>query len=318
LFAEVNDFPVVFRFLWNHKASVNHGIWTSDLKPGFKGKVALITHPYHPPKNVSPYPQGNYQIDFQFKTPLKGTLFFTPLKVNSLVSVSVLSPSGDFGFIQGCFKNDSLYAASFNGSGFFIFKGLFTEKAGEGIYITEKGNVFPWKAHSLSKPVNDNHSFKFILPVNSFSLNGTSFNFNHDSLMGKPLVIHILGSWCHNCRDESLALKEFVQKYSSYGVRFYAISVEKQPDTSYVNGRIRFIRERWGIFWPVLSAGKSTKDNFSEWFGLKETLPYPTMFLFDKKHGAVKMHVGFSGPAAGKAFEEWKAEFDNDLKNLIK
>jgi thiol-disulfide isomerase/thioredoxin len=318
LLAEVNDFPVVFRFLWNHKASVNHGIWTNALKLGFKGKVALITHPYHPPKNASSYPQGEYTIDFQFKTPLKGTIFFTPLAGNSLLLVSVLSPSGDFGFIQGYFKNDSLYAASFNGSGFFIIKGRFTKKGGEGNYITEKGDAFSWKADLVSKPVNDIHSDRFILPVNSFSLNGTSINFNHDSLMGKPLIIHIMGSWCHNCRDEALALKEFVQKYSSHGVRFYAIAIEKQSDTSYVRERIRFIRERWGISWPVLSTGKSTKDNFSDWFGLKETLPYPTMFLFDSKHHAVKMHVGFSGPATGKAFEDWKAEFENDLKDLIK
>jgi thiol-disulfide isomerase/thioredoxin len=318
LFAEVNDFPVVFRFLWNHKASVNPGVWTSALKPGFKGKVAMITHPYHPSKNTSSYPQGKYQIDFQFKTPLKGTLYFTPLAGNSWVSVSLLTPSGDFGFIQGYFINDSLYAASFNGSGFFIIKGRFTKFGGEGIYITEKGDVFPWNAHSESKPMYDNHSAKFILPVNSFSLNGKPINFNHDSLRGKPLVIHILGSWCHNCRDEVLALKEFVQKYSSYGVRFYAIAVEKQPDTSYVNERIRFVRERWGVSWPMLSTGKSTKDNFSEWFGMKETYPYPTMFLFDEKHQPVKMHVGFSGPATGKAFEEWKAEFNNDLKNLLK
>lgn len=318
LIAEVNDFPVVFRFMWNHNALMNYGIWTSALKPGFKGKVALITHPYHAPKNATPYPEGEYQIDFQFKTPLKGTLFFSPLTDHSLISLSVLSPSGDFGFIQGYFKNDSLFAASFNGSGFFILKGRFSKNSAEGIYITERGDVFFWKAKPKSKVVAEVTPAKFMLPAHSFSLNGMPFSFNTDSLRDKALVIHVLGSWCHNCRDEVLALKEFVQKHSSHGVRFYAIAVEKQSDTSYVHERIRFIRERWGISWPVLSTGNSTKDNFSEWFGLRDPFPYPTMFLFDKKHQPVKMHVGFSGPATGKAFEEWKTEFDNDLKNLIK
>ncbi|MCX8079951.1 MAG: TlpA family protein disulfide reductase [Bacteroidia bacterium] len=315
LFAEIRDFPVLFRFKWDHSGTLHRGFWTHALKAGFRGKAAILTQEYHLPKNITHAPAGNFNVIFMFKKMLLTKWNFFPSKKEGLYAISIESPSGDFGHIQGYFIKDSLFAYSFNGSGFFIIKGRLQQHSESGIYITETGSVYPWKKIDVVHSTPP-HQDLFQLPVKEFHLENKKFSYLHDSLKGRPLVIHLLGSWCHNCRDEVMALKEFVRAYSGRGVFFSALVVEKQNDTAHIHERIRFIKNRWGIFWPAIPSGISTKDQPGDLFGIKKELPYPTLLVFNKNHEPVYIHEGFSGPATGESFEKWKREFHDLLEKI--
>jgi thiol-disulfide isomerase/thioredoxin len=300
------------------KNKIYEGFCYNSLKKNWKGKVLLVKQ-----ENFSPPPSdapefSSLPVQFYFTHPLPGTILTKYDKKNSRTYFSILSPSGDFGYAEGFFKNHAVKIFSFNGNGFFLIKGRKNQNTWRGVYISENGKKTFWE--STDSVIKEKKSDKnFSLPQQTFLLpNGQTFSFLDDSLKGRPIVIHLLGTWCHNCRDESMALKEWVMKYYPKGIFFAALCVEKNNDTAYVRRRIEFVKERWNIHWPVIPAGISTAEPVASLFNLSENLAFPTTFFFDASHNPVSIHRTFSGPATGIHFTNWQKELESTLESLLK
>ena len=77
--------------------------------------------------------------------------------------------------------------------------------------------------------------------------------------------------------------------------------------------------DRFNIPYPVLLAqygSVDTKLAQEKLPMLKEIRSYPTTIIIDKSGKVNSIHTGFNGPATGKAFEDFKKEFDNEIKKL--
>ena len=44
---------------------------------------------------------------------------------------------------------------------------------------------------------------------------------------------------------------------------------------------------------------------------------FENSIIIDKSGKVNSIHTGFNGPATGKAFEDFKKEFDNEIKSLV-
>jgi hypothetical protein len=51
---------------------------------------------------------------------------------------------------------------------------------------------------------------------------------------------------------------------------------------------------------------------------IHDFISFPTTIFLDRTGKVVKVHAGFSGPATGQAFEEFKKEFNRTMDRLIR
>ena len=130
-----------------------------------------------------------------------------------------------------------------------------------------------------------------------------------------------MGTWCPNCLDESKFLVNYLQENPNTNIEVIALAFEVAKTREIAFKRIKRLKERIGIEYPVLLAqyGNSADKKIAE-----KTLPmlnhlisYPTTIFIDKNGKVRKIHTGFNGPATGKKFNEFKNEFENFMDALV-
>ena len=76
--------------------------------------------------------------------------------------------------------------------------------------------------------------------------------------------------------------------------------------------------EQLGVTYDVLFAGKVGDETVEKVLPeLSKLMSYPTTIFIDKKGQVRKIHTGFSGPATGKFYEEFKAGFNQTVNELV-
>ncbi|MDD4107449.1 MAG: hypothetical protein PHH93_01885 [Prolixibacteraceae bacterium] len=78
------------------------------------------------------------------------------------------------------------------------------------------------------------------------------------------------------------------------------------------------LRKRLGIDYEILFAGTTSKESVAKALpALNGIAAFPTTIFIDKKGNVRKIHSGFSGPATGKFYEEFKTEFNEIVDELL-
>ena len=77
-------------------------------------------------------------------------------------------------------------------------------------------------------------------------------------------------------------------------------------------------RQRYGIEWPILLAGPSSKKRASVAFPAVDAVrSYPTTLFVDDSHEVRAVHQGFAGPATGAAFASQCKSFEEIVERLL-
>ena len=129
-----------------------------------------------------------------------------------------------------------------------------------------------------------------------------------------------MGTWCPNCLDETKFFLSYIKNNPSKDLAFVALSFEAARTEEKAMNRIQSMIDRFNIPYPVLLAqygSVDTKRAQEKLPMLKEIRSYPTTIIIDKSGKVNSIHTGFNGPATGKAFEDFKKEFDNEIKSLV-
>jgi len=250
------------------------------------------------------------------------------LKQNKhIVTGSLLTETGDYRFLEGVVRNDSLLLSTMDGTHAYLFEAAISDGSLNGVYKTGTGYEKNWRATLGAKPTmrsaevittkNASIPFDFAFPDskgNIVSLSDTEFD-------GKPMVVSIMGTWCSNCLDESLFLKEVEELYSDMGLQIIALDFELISDSVKAFANIERHKENLDIKYPVLLAStESTKKRASELLpALSEVSSYPTMLFLDRNHEIVRIHTGFSGPATGQeSYDAFRSEYLGLAASLVK
>ena len=135
---------------------------------------------------------------------------------------------------------------------------------------------------------------------------------------GKVVIVAILGSWCPNCLDENAFLSEWYKTNSQRGVEIIGLGFERKNDFEYAKKALSNLKTRLGITYDILFAGQSGTANASKALpALNGISAFPTTIFIDKKGKVRKVHTGFTGPATGKFYEEFKVEFNTLIDKLL-
>ena len=244
----------------------------------------------------------------------------------SHVTGTVLDPTGDHRFLEGDVVGDELRLSRFDGGSAFLYRArVLADGSLSGDFWSGNWSHSGLRGRrdngaALSDPAiaaaaeAQNVPFAFSFP----DLDGHTVSFTDARFRNKVVVVSLGGSWCPNCHDEAAFLAPLYRTYHPRGLEIVYLQFEYFGDfPSAVAANRRFVGE-FGIDWPVLIAGTSDRDEASRKLPrLGQVFAFPTTVVLDRKGALRNVHSGFSGPATGKHYDEYRQEFTGLIESLL-
>jgi len=242
------------------------------------------------------------------------------------VTGTVLRPSGDDRYIAGEARGDTLFLSRFDGGSAYLYLGRLRADgvlsgdfhAGGGSHETFSGRRDP--AAKLDNPATRTvlkagaDRFEFSFP----DIDGNLHPYPAARHAGKVVLITIGGSWCPNCHDEAVFLKELLASRAGRGLEVIQLMFEHTPDFASSAAAASSFVDKYSIDYPVLIAGTTTDDDVLRKLPQIAALrAYPTLFVIDRKGLVRTIHTGFTGPATGSHYEEQNRELTSLVDSLL-
>lgn len=243
---------------------------------------------------------------------------------DGILTGSILTDSGDLRYLEGISDQNGFKLSAFAGLSPYLIQGKFTDKDHfEGQFVSTRGvqkikgtrnpNAKLADPYGLTKLKKGVTQIDLKLP----DLKGNQVSLTDDKFKGKVVVLSILGSWCPNCLDEAAFLAPWYNENKGRGVEIVGLAFERKDDPEYVHNVLSNLVNKYRIDYDVLIGGKIS-DSETVLSALDGGLKcYPTTIFIDKKGVVRKIHTGFNGPATGLFYDEFKAEFNKQIDELL-
>ncbi|MBQ0735465.1 peroxiredoxin family protein [Aquimarina celericrescens] len=245
----------------------------------------------------------------------------------NIVTGTFRTTTGDYRYLEGVLNNNKLKLSTFDGAHAFLFTAQVTDSIINGYFYS--GNH--WKEPFTAKR-NDNYelpsedSLTFLkegydtLEFSFPDASGNQVSLADDQFKNKVVLVQIMGTWCPNCMDETKYYVDFYNRNKEKDIEFIALAFEyaKTPEKAFKS--IKRLQQKLKVEYPVLLAqyGTSDKKKAQEKLPmLNHVLSYPTTIFIDKKGKVRKIHTGFSGPATGQKYAQFKTEFESFVNQLL-
>ncbi|MCB0763212.1 MAG: TlpA disulfide reductase family protein [Flavobacteriales bacterium] len=238
------------------------------------------------------------------------------------VTGTFATETGDYRFLDGIVRNDSLLLSSFNGFHAFLFKAGMKNDTLNGRFWSGTHYAEDWVAalnphfklrneDSLTFLKEGHDMVDFHFP----SIDGGELSPKDPDHKGHVLLVQVMGSWCPNCVDESRLLSELYDRHHARGLDVIALAFERYPDPKRaLQGLIRF-REELGVKYPIAYAGFANKDTTSAKLPfLDHIMSYPTCIFIGRDGMVRRIRTGFYGPGTGA---ERYAAYERDLERFV-
>lgn len=243
------------------------------------------------------------------------------------VAGTVLRASGDDRYIAGEARGDTLFLSRFDGGSAYLYLGrLGSDGTLSGDFHTGGGSHETWSGRRdpdarLENPAQMTRlkpgarGLEFTFP----NLDGSPISFPGAQFAGKVVLITIGGSWCPNCHDEAVFLRELLASRRAQGLEVIQLMFEYTPDFASASAAARAFAEKFAIDYPVLIAGTTSDDDVLKKLPQLEVFSaYPTLFIVDRKGTTRLTHAGYSGPATGAHYLEQNRELTALVDMLLK
>lgn len=246
------------------------------------------------------------------------------------LSGTVLTPTGDYRYLEGAVDRDTLHLSTFDGSHAYYFRGTIQNDTAisDGKFISGATFIENWTARKNEnatvpdtlanvylKPGEDRLSFRFP------DLDSNLVSITDDRFRNKVVIIQIMGSWCPNCMDETAFLSEYYKNNKQRGIEMIALAYEYSTDFSRSQKSLRKFQQHFKITYPMLITGVRVSDTLRT----EKTLPqitkikmFPTTLFIGRDGKLKKTHSGFYGPGTGEHYEAFKKEFNAIVDELLK
>jgi len=237
-----------------------------------------------------------------------------------------LTETGDYRYLEGTVQANKLYLSCFDGSHAYLFEGKLNPKDSTMIGSFRSGNAYQtsWQAKfSPNAKLKDANTLTFLKPgYDRFNFSfentaGKTISFKDARYQDKVKIIQIMGTWCPNCRDETIFLVNYLKENPDQDVEVIALAFERYKEKDKAMEALKRYQEHFKMDYEVLLAGNSEKEEASKALPmLNAVLAYPTMIVIDKNDRVQRIHTGFSGPATSE-YKQFKAEFSRFILQLL-
>jgi thiol-disulfide isomerase/thioredoxin len=263
---------------------------------------------------------GKWTLELKDENDQKSPAVGVFKQIGNVLTGSIVTPTGDYRYMEGVVQKDKFEAASFDGVYNYVFRG--TIKDGKLIgeiasnALTKVTGSKDEKAHLPDAyKQTELPQLKFIFP----DLKGQSVSLTHPKFKNKPVIVQIYGSWCPNCMDEMNYLIPWYHKNNKRGIEIVALAFERSLSPEAARIQLLKVQNKLKVPYPILKAGSTSEDKPADKIqGLKNFISFPTTIFLNRKHEVVKVHAGFNGPSTGEFYETWKKEFNQTVDELLK
>ncbi|WP_421943528.1 peroxiredoxin family protein [Pedobacter sp.] len=279
------------------------------------------------PSGAKPAADFSGTYDVVFKSP-SGTDEKTVgvfQQTGSKLTGTFLRITGDSRYLEGVVEGNNFYLSSFIGSTPSYYKGTFSNnKEIVGESVNARGSIAFNGIQNQNAELPDAYKLTYLkegyktLDFSFPDVNGKKISLKDEKYKGKPVILTITGTWCPNCVDEASFIAPWYKENRKRGIEVIAIHYERQLDSAYVKKALNGFREKFGIEYDQVVAGKPDKKLVAESLpALNNFLSFPTTIFINKKGEVAKIHTGYSGPATGKFYTAFVEEFNKEVDSLI-
>lgn len=271
---------------------------------------------------------GQYQVHFSPETddyyPAIG--LFDIDSTTNIVSGTFATETGDYRYLAGSKEGDHLLLSCFDGSHAFLFKAdIVGDSLVNGVFKSGTHWTEPWVAvQDPSFTLRDPNTLTIIKDssqVWSTRLQdkaGEDHRLSELELEGKVVILQVMGSWCPNCIDESLAYKEFYDKYHERGLDIIPVAFEKSADPETIKEVLEELEEDLDLPYNIYFGGKKSKAAAAEALpALNHVMSYPTSIFIDRSGAVRKVHTGFYGPSTKHFYDMWLHDTEMLIEELL-
>lgn len=248
--------------------------------------------------------------------------------VDNKIVGTFLSTTGDYRYLEGLSDSNKLYLSAFDGSHVYLFTAEIANKNTElvnGEFYSGYKNKQKWFAkYDQYAKLPDADNLTFLkddydeIDFEFKNIEGELISLKNDTYKNKVVLVQIMGSWCPNCIDETNYLVPLYNENKNKGIEVIGLCYERSEDFNAAANNAKKLKNRLSIPYELLIAGTNKKGNVNESLPmLKNFIAFPTLIVIDKKGKVRKIHTGYSGPATGKHYVEFKMEFEAFVKKLL-
>ena len=250
-------------------------------------------------------------------------------QVGDSLKGTFLTATGDYRYLEGIVKDDSLVMSTFDGTHAFFFSGkiMHDGKIDRGVFASgpvykeswvavkdSLGSIDETNALMQLKGVENKLHFRFP------DLDSNMIGISDDRFKNKVVIVQILGSWWPNCMDETSFLSGFYKENAAKGVEIIGLAYEYINEFSIARKNLMRFKNKFDVQYPMLITGVTSADSLRT----EKTLPemtqikaFPSMILIGKDGTVRKTHAGYAGPATGVHHENFKQKFTEDINALL-
>ena len=271
---------------------------------------------------------GNWEVTFspdsdEYTNLAKGIFKQNKQKVTGTFQTK----TGDYRYLEGVINGNQLKMSTFDGAHAYLFTATVTDSTMSGTFFSGNNWSQPYIAKRNDRfELPDANTLTFLkegyerLEFSFPDEDGQVVTLSDAQFKDKVVVVQIMGTWCPNCLDETKYFSDYYNKNAEKDLAFVALAFEYAKTEEKAFKAIKGLKDRIGIEYPILLAqyGTSNKSEAQEKLPmLNHVLSYPTSIFIDKSGKVRKIHTGFSGPATGKAYLDFKKEFEDFLNELM-
>jgi peroxiredoxin len=319
-------------FMVKVSATKMQGRWTRHLPMGNTSipfEASINQTRFDESHKITPNLNNTWDVKF-FDTAFKdssdaiGKFQSSPTKITG----TFLTSTGDYRFLEGVFDGEKIRLSTFDGSHAYLVIADFNpqnNRISNGVFYSGLNNKEFWNASFNPKAALPDaekltflkqgfESIKFEFP----DLDNKPITLEDARFRGKVVLLQIMGSWCPNCLDESKLMTSIYQQYQSSGLEIIGLCFEKSEDINIVKKNIGNFKNQLNITYPLVIAGNTQKGSVNKALPmLANFVAFPTLIIIDKKGKVRNIHTGYSGPATGIYFTEFKDHFISNLEKYL-
>lgn len=245
------------------------------------------------------------------------------------VTGSILTPTGDYRFLEGNLEGNVLQLSTFDGSHAFSLRAeVKGQNLENGIFYAGPVGKQSWTAVKNDTATLPNLAAMYLkrgedgyLNFSFKDIDGKLVSLKDDRFKNKVVVIQLMGSWCPNCMDETAFLSEYYNKNRQRGVEVIALAYEYTTSFERSQQSLRRFQQRFKVNYPMLITGVSVTDTLRTEKTLPQFTPiksFPSSIILDKTGKVARIDNGFVGPGTGAYYKVYTEEFEKLMDELLK
>ena len=323
------DFPVYDSYIKAlYENDVIEGEWVINFKDNYR--IPFVAHfgRGHRFTELKKTPaldlSGKWEVAFGVETQEIEPAIGEFNQQGNMLTGTFLTETGDYRFLEGTVQADKFYLSCFDGAHAFLFEGkILPDSTLVGSFRSGTHYRTIWEGKRnpgfhLRNPdsitvarVNEVVDLKLEDPY------GKIVSLNDPGMDSKVKIIQIMGTWCPNCRDETVFLLDYLSRHSAEELAVVGVAFERYAEKEKAMNALRRYVENLGITYPILLAGLKDQATAENVFPMLSRInAYPTMLFLDRHNKIRRIHTGFSGPATSE-YASFQADFDAYIQILL-